>query len=320
MQTPPLPVYWDGHEDPVGYVFHVSLQSSLTELRTALDAQLDLAPFDLTGIGGFVLQAKQEQLLRVLDVWGTDPRIRLRPRATGNSRVAAFVQRLLRLVHPGLCIAVPLVAASAATFLTFLLGMFGLCFAQVTHSFVGVSGTVPTPLRDEPGGGALPTDDYQYYLYTFRKVWEATLNALVSMIQMYVNGPITILCQCLHYLMEIVSQCVLSYLQVFKDCFDTCILSLKSMINNYVSSCVTMLCGSLDVLINKVTEAVEKYLEVFENCWTVTIKPENASLFIGMATVTFGGTALIVYIVLKYKWYIARGRAVAATDQPMMLP
>merc|ERR1711871_586842 len=59
------------------------------------------------------------------------------------------------------------------------------------------------------------------YLQIFQHCWDTTVNALVSMINAYVTGPITILCNALDHIVKVTGDCAYGYLQVFQHCWDT---------------------------------------------------------------------------------------------------
>jgi len=133
----------------------------------------------------------------------------------------------------------------------------------------GLGSRVPGPDDSPPE----PEDDYEYYLDTFRRVWEATLNAMTLMINTYLNGPITILCNCLDHIVGIVECCVMGYLQVFQHCWDQ--------------------------VVGVVGRCVIGYLQVFQHCWDTTMDPKVLPWIALVWGITLVGTALVVHVILR---------------------
>lgn len=316
LQHAPLPILPSDSDEAFGYVYNVPPEALVADLRVAVNGQLALKGFDfLCGDGRTPLHLQQENILRIQDVWGGySPCVRIRCAGSdyGKHIIHCFGWFGQHAHLPGHCLVTPILATVAATLFSFAVGMVGLCLAQVAHTARGgIHGaSVAAPAADGAaflgakvpaanGDPVMPMDDYQYYLYTFLKVWEATLNALVSMINTYLNGPVMVLCHMGEQIINCVEKCMLAYVEAFKFCWEVILNCLASMINNYVSGPVVQLCHSLDNVIRAVQDTVLKYLEVFATCFTAAMRPDHTLLFIGMTIVVFLGTALVIDVALK---------------------
>eukprot|EP00411_Alexandrium_monilatum_P116641 CAMPEP_0175663070 /NCGR_PEP_ID=MMETSP0097-20121207/15806_1 /TAXON_ID=311494 /ORGANISM="Alexandrium monilatum, Strain CCMP3105" /LENGTH=266 /DNA_ID=CAMNT_0016969305 /DNA_START=28 /DNA_END=824 /DNA_ORIENTATION=- len=213
MQPAPLPVVAEDGEGPFGLVYNVPEDASVSDIRSAIQSQLKGKTFELLGADGRTpLHPMQERILLACDVWGTSPQVRLRWVATPNPRKGGW-RAPASWWHGLYCFALPLAIAAATSILGLAIGTTGLVLAHVAGP----------PIRQHAGAGLdgpSPADDRQYYLDTFRKTWQATLDALVNMIDTYLNGPIMSLCNTLDHIVSTVKECVLCYLHVFQACFE----------------------------------------------------------------------------------------------------
>jgi len=215
---------WQEDEALLGYVYNIAPDAQIAELRMAAEVQLCLSmPFEILGANSIPLHPAQERILQLCDMFGSVPVVRLRliPR---NITKESFVLQdhswrgLRHLSYTTLYLHLPMVVSVISTVAGFTVGASALIisyFFQPLKS--GLGSRAPGPDDSPPK----PNDDYEYYLDTFRRVWEATLNAMTLMINTYLNGPITILCNCLDHIIGIVGQCVMGYLQIFQHCWDT---------------------------------------------------------------------------------------------------
>merc|ERR1712087_297740 len=84
-----------------------------------------------------------------------------------------------------------------------------------------VASYISQSMKPEVGSSSTaPRGDYDHLLNTFLWMWEATLNSLTSMVNTYLNGPVTILCTCLDHIIKVIGDSVSLYLQVFQHCWD----------------------------------------------------------------------------------------------------
>lgn len=215
---------WQEDEALVGYVYHVAPDARIAELRMAAEAQLCLSgPFEILGANSVPLHPAQERMLRLCDTFGSVPVVRLRfiARNVTNDSVASQDRswRGLRyLSYTTLYIHLPIFTAIFSTVAAFAVGTGALAMSFFfDYLKSGLGSRAPGPDGSPPE----PNDDYEYYLDTFRRVWEATINAMSSMINTYLDGPITILCNCLDHIVGIVGQSVMGFFQTFQHCWDT---------------------------------------------------------------------------------------------------
>mmetsp|Transcript_133890 Transcript_133890/g.338298 ORF Transcript_133890/g.338298 Transcript_133890/m.338298 type:complete len:267 (+) Transcript_133890:72-872(+) len=207
----PLPVFAQDCNDPLVLLYKVPVDATISDIRSAIEAQVTGEPFEFLGADGRTpLHPMQERILRSQDVWGASEQVRLRwvaarePNGKGWHIPIAW--------WPVVCFVLPLIVAAAATVLSLGIGIFGLVLANLVRPTWQRSASSPS----DP----TPADDYQYYLDTFRKVWLASLDALVNMIDTYLNGPATILCNMGPQIISTVRECMLLYLRVFQHCFE----------------------------------------------------------------------------------------------------
>lgn len=246
----PLLILPPDRGSPSSLVYNLSVDATIAEARRAIEAQLGVekASFDFVGSDGrTALHSRQEALLRIRDVWGAVPEIHLCQASEKEAQrhSPGLLAKALGVAGwPLLVVALPVVIAALAIVLSLCLGLSTLMLAHITHTS-GHSGERASAVNGPPD------DDYQRYLDTFLKVWQASLDALVVMISTYLNGPVMSIIALFDHVVEVVEECVM------------------------------------------------RYLEVFYACFIHAVDPTNTVLLVGMTVVAFGGTALLVHVIMR---------------------
>eukprot|EP00928_Gymnodinium_smaydae_P075960 TRINITY_DN58989_c0_g1_i1.p1 TRINITY_DN58989_c0_g1~~TRINITY_DN58989_c0_g1_i1.p1 ORF type:complete len:277 (-),score=26.12 TRINITY_DN58989_c0_g1_i1:269-1099(-) len=221
MQAP-VPVFALGDDSALGLLYNLPPDATASDVRLAIQTQLTVQPFKVLGTDGRTpLQPMQEHLLRASEVWGANPQVKLKWTVESAPVRKSFCRSVV--VWSAALLVLPLVVAAVSTVFSLGIGATTLAVAHLSHpshrrppAITGaVEASLDATMQLSPLVPPMPPEDYDHYLDTFVKVWQASLDALVNMIDTYA----TILCKMADLIVLTVKECVVLYLHVFQDCF-----------------------------------------------------------------------------------------------------